>query len=316
MEPSLLCIFHAPCSDGFTAAWVVNRFCNLHNIAVEFHGTDYKSAPPDCTDRHVLMVDFSYKMDTLANLHNVSRSLTVLDHHKTAMEDLSVLKPVPDLGTLIARWERSERQPEATALFDTNRSGAGITWDYFFPDTERPRLVNHVEDRDLWRFKLPGTREIQAAVFSYPYEFEVWDRLADQIESKDGCLDMVMQGVAIERKHMKDIRELIDLCTRPMLFNTPDGPTIVPVANIPYTMTSDAGTLLCEDHDLKGKPSPGEKMPFAVCYYDKPEGREFSFRSRDGGYDVGAIARMYGGGGHRNAAGCFVKHADLAQFEP
>src|SRR5690606_35880403 len=61
------------------------------------------------------------------------------------------------------------------ALIDQQRSGAGIAWDFFHPGVPRPALVNHVEDRDLWRFALPGTREIQAAVFSRPYTFAAWD---------------------------------------------------------------------------------------------------------------------------------------------
>ncbi len=65
----------------------------------------------------------------------------------------------------------------------------------------------------------------------------------------------------------------------------------VPVANLPYTMSSDAGHRLAQ----------GE--PFAACYWDTPNGRVFSLRSTDDGLDVSAIAKQYGGGGHEHAAG-------------
>jgi len=65
----------------------------------------------------------------------------------------------------------------------------------------------------------------------------------------------------------------------------------VPVANLPYTLTSDAGHRMAQ----------GE--PFAACYWDTPEGRVFSLRSSANGLDVSAIAADYGGGGHDNAAG-------------
>ncbi|MNH03662.1 hypothetical protein D3C79_629310 [compost metagenome] len=65
----------------------------------------------------------------------------------------------------------------------------------------------------------------------------------------------------------------------------------VPVASLPYTLTSDAGHLM----------SQGEL--FAACYWDTPEGRVFSLRSNDDGLDVSEIAKQYGGGGHRNASG-------------
>lgn len=69
------------------------------------------------------------------------------------------------------------------------------------------------------------------------------------------------------------------------------GGNSVPVANIPYTLTSDAGNLMAQ----------GE--PFAACYWDTPSGRVFSLRSTDDGADVSAIAKGYGGGGHAHAAG-------------
>jgi len=103
-----------------------------------------------------------------------------------------------------------------------------------------------------------------------------------------------------KRKHFKDIGELIGVVTRPM---TIAGHT-VPMANLPYTLTSDAGHQLAT-----GK-------PFAGCYWDTPDGRVFSLRSTDEGLDVSAIAKQYGGDGHRNASGFRVAYADLGQFEP
>ncbi len=43
--------------------------------------------------------------------------------------------------------------------------------------------------------------------------------------------------------------------------------------------------------------------PFAGVYYDKPDGSQtWSLRSI-GEFDVAAVAKTFGGGGHRNAAG-------------
>jgi oligoribonuclease NrnB/cAMP/cGMP phosphodiesterase (DHH superfamily) len=184
--------------------------------------------------------------------------------------------------------------PSWYAHFDLNRSGAGLAWDFFNPGVPRPDLINRIEDRDLWRFAYPDTRAVQAAVFSYPYDFDTWDLLF-----KCNLETLRLEGEAIERKHFKDIGELIEVVTRPM---TIAGHT-VPMANLPYTLTSDAGHKLAA-----GK-------PFAGCYWDTPAGRVFSLRSTDEGLDVSAIAKQYGGGGHRNASGFRVAYADLGQFE-
>lgn len=269
---NLLCIYHGNCADGFTSAWVVRNTLS----DVDFHAGVYQDAPPDVTGRDVLLVDFSYKRDVLLDMAEKAKFITILDHHKTAEADLQNL-------------------PHNVATeFDMNRSGARITWDHMRTGQEPPKVLLHVEDRDLWRFALPKTREIQANIFSYPYDFDVWDRLmlADPME-------LAKEGEAIERKHFKDINELVRVVTRRMVI----GGYNVPVANLPYTLTSDAGHTLAQ----------GEA--FAGCYWDTPTGRVFSLRSTDEGMDVSEVAKQYGGGGHRNASGFRVPYDQCAQFE-
>jgi len=281
---SPLCIYHGNCADGFTAAWVVRRAIG---DGVQFHPGVYQEPPPDVEGRDVFIVDFSYKRDVLMQMAEKARSITILDHHKTAAEDLLGL-PQP------ADWYTSGGMPfpGLTALFDMNRSGAGLAWDYFFT-SPRPVMLNHVEDRDLWRFALRKTREIQASVFSYPYDFKAWDFLMSADPAQ-----LAVEGEAIERKHFKDIRELVNVVTRDFTI----GGYTVPVANLPYTLTSDAGHLLAN-----GK-------PFAGCYWDTPGGRVFSLRSTEEGLDVAEIAKQYGGGGHKHASGFRVPYGhDLAR---
>jgi len=267
-----LCIYHGNCADGFGAAWVVRRALRE---SVEFHAGVYQTQPPPVEGRNVLMVDFSYKRPVLLEMAKVANTVCIIDHHKTAAEDLIDLP-----GNVLT-------------VFDMEHSGAMLTWLHYFKDEEPPPLLRHIEDRDLWRFALPGTREIQANVFSYPYDFAVWDRLMNTNPEI-----LREEGAAIERKHFKDIDELITVVTRRMVI----GGHNVPVANLPYTLTSDAGHKLAK----------GE--PFACCYWDTPDGRIFSLRS-NGGLDVSAIAKKYGGGGHKDASGFKVSYEQAQTFE-
>jgi len=289
-----ICIYHGNCADGFGAAWAVREALG----DIDFHAGVYQEPPPDVSGLDVIMVDFSYKADILHEMGHKARTILILDHHKTAAEDLAKYPPPldgPYNPNAMHDWQRDCNAPNAThALFDMDRSGAGITWDYFFPDKPRPELINYIEDRDLWRFALSKTREIQAAVFSYPYDFEVWDGLMHSVDLSR----LALEGEAIERKHHKDIAELTGVVTRNMKI----GGYVVPMANLPYTLTSDAGHLLAEGY------------PFAGCYWDTPDGRVFSLRSRDDGADVSEIAKQYGGGGHKNASGFHVPFNQLEQF--
>lgn len=270
-----LCIYHANCADGFGAAWAVRHALGADNV--EFLPGHYGQPAPDVEGRDVIIVDFSYPYELLVLLGHQARSILIIDHHKTAAEALTQLQPAP---ATFGEWATSTQR--VGTVFDMERSGAGLTWDYFNPGKPRPFLIDHIEDRDLWRFKLEGTREIQASLFSYPYDFAVWDDLMDAPTAT-----LYADGLAIERKHHKDVAELVTGSKRRMNIAGHD----VPVANLPYIHSSDAGHLMAQ----------GE--PFAACYQDTTENRYFSLRSSEEGLDVSEIAKLYGGGGHRNAAG-------------
>ena len=272
MKPDI-CIYHSPCADGFTAAWVVRK---RFGEDVEFVPGVYGHEPPDVTGKHVLLVDFSYKRPVLEPMARSAKSLTILDHHKTAQEDLKTFAD-----------DMSFNACSVEVLFDMERSGAQITWDFLFPGERRQPLVNYVGDRDLWRFKLIWSREVAAFVFSYPYAFKAWDFINARMQDAKGLQNVAEEGGAIERKHHKDIAELLAQTKRRMVI----GGVEVPVANLPYTMASDAAGKMAEN------------APFAACYFDRPDARVFSLRSRGDGMDVADIAAKYGGGGHKNAAG-------------
>lgn len=270
-------IYHGNCADGFSAAWC---FWHKYGEGADYVAGVYQTPPPDVTGREVYLVDFSYKRAVVDEMLKTAASVTLIDHHKTAIDDLRPLKE-----DIISTNGPQGGGDNFGWYCDLNRSGATLAWDYLFPGEDRPLLLGHIEDRDLWRFKLPGTREIQAMVFSYEYSFELWDKLmaADQVE----LLKMTAAGAAIERKHHKDVAELLGVCQRTMSI----GGHTVPVASLPYTMVSDAAHAMAEG------------QPFAACYWDTAEGRIFGLRSTDEGLDVSEIAKLYGGGGHAKAAG-------------
>jgi oligoribonuclease NrnB/cAMP/cGMP phosphodiesterase (DHH superfamily) len=268
-----LCIYHGNCLDGFGAAWAVH-YALGENVA--FYKGIHQQSPPDVTGLDVFLVDFSYKKEVLLAMLKTAASITILDHHISAEEDLCDLL----------------NSGEINGLFDMNKSGAMLAWEWFNSAQPVPRLIEHIQDRDLWQFNIKGTREINAALSSYPFDFEVWDTF---MANTNGELDILRRdGEVIERKLQKDVKQLIASGVRRMIIGGYD----VPVLNASMAYVSDAGNIM----------SAGE--PFAACYWDHPKGRSFSLRSRDDGVtgiDVAEVAKRYGGGGHKNAAGFTVK---------
>jgi oligoribonuclease NrnB/cAMP/cGMP phosphodiesterase (DHH superfamily) len=261
-------IYHSNCADGFSSAWVI---WSKYKDTYEYYPGIYSQPPPDIKDRDVYLVDFSYKLNVIEDMLNAANSVTILDHHKTAIDDLDHLIANNSLK----------------GVFDLDRSGAMITWDYFNPGVEPPQLLKHIQDRDLWKFQLSNTREIQANVFSYPYEFEVWDDLM-----KKDINSLIIDGIAIERKHLKDIDELIKINSHPAIIKG----IFVKCCNLPYTFTADASMKLAKN------------MPFGFCYTYTSKGVTLSFRSDENGLDVSEIAKSFGGGGHVRASSCVVPY--------
>ena len=275
-----LCIYHGNCADGFGAAWALRYSTGNNGKDIDFHPGIYGEAPPDVTDRNIIMLDFSYKRDVILKMAETAKSILIIDHHKTAEADLKFNHQELAEGD----WCPID------VIFDMEKSGAMLSWEYFNKGKPVPGLIAHIQDRDLWEFKLNFTREIQAAVFSYEYDFKVWDRLMNMEKS-----DLILEGEAIERKHFKDIHEFIKVAA----YRTVIAGWNVPVLNAPYFYSSDAGHIL------------GVDEPFAACYWDTAKGRTYSLRSAENGIDVSEIAEIFGGGGHEHAAGFNVGHDDV-----
>jgi hypothetical protein len=299
-----LCIFHGNCQDGFGAAWVVRKYFDGE---VEFHAGVYNNAPPKTAGRNLIIVDFSYKKDVMTGLltsgdKDQASTMLILDHHESAIDSLTPLGlEAPESGNYDPdlwrqKWESWGHWP-VRAVFDNGRSGAMLAWNFFFPGKAAPRMIQHIQDRDLWRFHINGTREISAALFSHPYNFELWDELAERCDNPARWAHLHAEGAAIERKHHKDVEELTLNNWRKMII----GGYVVPVANLPYTLTSDAGAFMCKG--LQDSDGSSWLPPFAACYWDTPEGRVFSLSSPDPGTNVAEIASLYRGGGHAHALG-------------
>ena len=257
-----LCIYHGDCADGFGAAYAVwKRFGD----EVEYYPATHGDPPPDVTGRDVIMVDFSYKRGVLTEMLEHCESMTILDHHKTARDDLVTLF-----------------HPKLRIVFDMDRSGAVIAWEYFHPNTTIPSLLLYVQDRDLWQWRLPHSREILTALETYPMRFDVWDRLVPQLLAGDGT-----HMLAYHRSILDDMKTRADIMQL-------DGYT-VPVINAPHFLASDLGNILAQGH------------PFAVVYTVDARGVRYSLRSAEDGIDVSEIAKSHGGGGHFHAAGFETK---------
>lgn len=300
MKP--LCIYHGGCDDGFAAAWAVRHALKGE---VEMHAGQYGREPPDVADRDVILVDFSYKRPVLEGMLKSgdvrqAMSILILDHHKTAQEDLAGIEAPHPTDCYDPRGWRSDWEQQCAwpvrAIFDMNRSGAGLAWDFFHTQRNghvesRPRFIDYIEDRDLWRKALPGSDEFTIALRSYPMDFGTWDRLIAA-----GPDALIEEGKSIQRYYRLRVEEFKRGAYRSSV--TVDGVEIPCMAtNAPYFAASE----------VAGELAGTEGVQFGLCYFEGSNGDYlYSLRSR-GDFDVSAVAKAFGGGGHKNASGFKAK---------
>lgn len=250
-----LIIYHAHCADGFGAAFSAWK---RYGAGADYAPASHGEAPPDVRDRDVVIADFAWPRATLLEMQAAAASILVLDHHKSAQQDLEGLD---------------------FARFDLGQSGAMLAWRHFHPDVAPPALIEYVQDKDLWHWKLDRSAEVSAALASHPFDFELWDRLSVE--------DLKREGAAIVRYQDQLVREICLRARRETIAGHS-----VPVVNTPV-LQSYVGNRLAH----------GES--FVALWYQKEDGRiRWSLRSAPPiGIDVSALARARGGGGHPAAAG-------------
>lgn len=280
-----LVLYHKGCVDGWCSAWVARRaFMEQAEFPGDWFDTaqfvpwDYQTPPPSIEDyegRAVYILDFSFDRPVLKEMIKHAAKLVLLDHHKTAK---AALEGLPEELT-----EEGIQIP-VEIVFDMEKSGALLSWEYFFPERKKavPWIIRYVMDRDLWTWQLPLSGAVNAALYSYPFDFDLWcnlNRYASHTSlAEQGKHILRFQNKCVERG-IKYAREVTLAGYKVLAYNTP------------FFQSEIAGAL-------------AEGRPFGVCWSQEQDGRyRFDLRSREDGVDVGQIAKQFGGGGHKHSAG-------------
>jgi len=260
----IIVLYHANCTDGFSAAWAAWK---KFGETAEYIAMPYKSLPPaGIINKEVYILDYYFPEEQTKELMETNKQVTGIDHHLTGENVVKLT---------------------SNYLFDLNHSGSVLTWQYFYPDKQVPKLLTHVEDMDLWRFNLPNTREVIAFLDSQPNEFEVWDKAVELAENN--FEDLVNKGKIICNYQQIVIDNIFNNAEevdfkghRAYAVNSP-------------VFISQLGNKL------------DEKGEIGIVWSENERGIRYSLRSR-GDLNVAEIAGGFPqGGGHKNAAGFLLE---------
>lgn len=275
--------FHANCFDGFGAAYAAwKKFGDEAKYIPASYGKEHISDNPFQPEDEIYILDYSVSNEEFDQLAETVAKLVMLDHHKTALERFTEEAPLsPDSDGLLHATEN------VYVKFDMRKSGALLAWEYFHASPV-PQLIQWVSDRDLWQFKLDGTKEAHAYIAAKRRDFDIWNTMMMEMETVWGRANVLGMGKLLLSQ--QDIT--VDMICK-KAYTTNIAGYNVPVVNS-TSHWSEVGNKLLELN-------PGCK--FAASYGDQPDGtRMYSLRSV-GDFDVALIAQKFGGGGHKNASG-------------
>ena len=264
-KQKIVIIYHGGCRDGFGGAWAVWK--KFGNKAAYLPAFDRFALPCPLKNKEVYLIDYTYKPDLVKKLLKDNIRVTAIDHHISSKD--------------------AARLTQAYS-FDLFHSGAVLAWKYFHPKEKVPMLLRYIEDEDLWKFKIPHSKEVLLFLELFAQDFAVWSKIAKALKSskkrnlyaKNGTLILRYQRSLLE--HILPNAELVRFA----------GYTVYAV-NAPGHFASDLGKILAQ-----------KTHSFALVWNEGKGKIKVSLRS-DGSVDVSKIAQKFNGGGHKSASGFY-----------
>jgi len=268
--------YHGRCPDGSCALNIIlyHLGCDadIQCIPMTHPYTVDETFFDNARNKNNIMVDFSLKYNDLKRLIDVSNTFLILDHHKSAEEELRAIE-------------------DHYKIFDMNQSGAGLTWRYFFPNEPMPRVVTFIEDQDIWTFKHPDTKAFNTVFHGLDQTYQIWLKY---VTDENVVNEAIAKGRAMLEYETNLVNYVCDTHSVVKNHNV-DGKILIVAYVNSCILSSQIGNTLLKKYPY---------ADFSAVISIKNGRTKYSLRSENSRYDVSSIAKSFPkGGGHRNAAG-------------
>ncbi len=255
--------YHGNCADGFASALAVKLKYPEYNFQAIQRNWD----EIEFRRENKIFVDICPPYEVIRELSKSGFDILILDHHQTAKAD----------------FDRAMKEGLIMGTFDIDHSGAMLAYNHFKPNIPS-RFFELVEDRDLWRFKLEGAKELNAYLRTQPWDFVCILGVANNID----------ESIARGKYILQQISQAVDTICNNWFLEEICG-VLMPVVNSPIYQ-SEIGSRLLEKL---------EQFHVVAIRYENQSQIVTSLRSLPH-FDCSVLAEREGGGGHKNASG-FVK---------
>jgi oligoribonuclease NrnB/cAMP/cGMP phosphodiesterase (DHH superfamily) len=278
-------IIHHNDHDGRAAAAIVLHL-HLGAVCIEMDYTKVLDIESVEAGEAVVIVDFSLKPEVMFKLLDRTSNVTWIDHHVTAKD--YPYQHVAGLRDFTVK----------------GRSGCELTWMYYHPTVDMPWALRLLGDYDAWRMNLAP----QCLKFYEGLKLEdtssesaIWPTILDDSKTAHERVDIIVAQGTTTMKYRDNY------CTRSRnLFGY-------------ECVLKEFEYLTCYAMNVEGFGSQayGPLMKvYDVCIAYVSDGNKttVSLYSEKPHIDVGAIAKAFGGGGHKGAAGFVVDMGSVLPF--
>lgn len=289
----MICFYHAD-NDGKCAGFWVNKLAKRDEFEDRFikinYGIDF---PFEEIHRNeiIYIVDYSIPTDEMDKLLSITPNVIYIDHHKSAIEkyknydkEIAGLRYDGIAGCMLTYCY--------LACMIDNESGKVVNeFDPIFADTA-PTFTKLVADYDVWTFKYGDrTREFEKGMTIYPREpqDQIWfDLLTEESLGTFGLPRL--SGICEQGRTIMSYRKSLmkDYCSNKGFEAKLCGYKCYAV-NMAMMGTDDFVIDNADDYDLL--------ISFSF------DGVMWNYSLRSTKIDCANLAEMFGGGGHKGAAG-------------
>lgn len=290
-------IFHKGCLDGFTGFFILHTTGKIAPNAQIFPDMpSAKNVPPNIENKNVIIIDVAYKYEVLQQIMKMAKSVLFIDHHVTIRDDVLEIKK--NLGS----------NKDLIVIYDEKKSGASLTWNYFYPKRKMPLFVRYVEDNDIGAWKMKHTLNFIASLdvnYSYaltPDNMKKWKKLFD----KSTVASLIKKGENYEQ-YTKTLLEynskkysMLAFPSEKFYGEHPDHFKYAGQYKVAVYCGSGCPKTTLLGLELLKKTS----CDFVIMWVYHIDRKEYVLSMRSKEADVGSICQLMGGGGHKLAAAC------------
>ncbi|KKR75965.1 MAG: putative phosphohydrolase [Parcubacteria group bacterium GW2011_GWD2_40_9] len=261
----IVIFYHKDCFDGFGAAYAAwKKFKDKAAYAPLGHSLEPMKISGK---KEIYFLDFCYNsQEVMDKIVGNNEKVVIIDHHVT---NENITKSVPE------------------HYYDINHSGATLAWQYFHPKKTMPKMLANIEDQDLWKFKLPFTKEVNAMLDLYDFDFKIWDKIIKDFENPAKRKKYIEMGKYALAHKESMVKRAVSRADKGVF----EGHDVL-ISNSSF-LASEIGNALVE---------AGAEV--AIIWNQRKGQTHVSIRAdKSGKIDVSKIAAKYGGGGHKAASG-------------